>query len=82
MSLPGTGAPPAAPAVAFNADMEITKVEAKQFALLMGELGLMLCVCTTAMCLLRPRAKQNAFYVDSEDEEEVDGSRTQTSGSR
>ncbi len=65
---PGTG-PPGPPPVVFNVETEIAKIQAKQFALFVGQASLLLCVCTTAMCLLRPRGKAT-YYVDSDDEEE------------
>ncbi len=61
-----SGAPP----VPFNVDVEVAKVQAKQFGLMMGQAGLMLCVCTVAMCLMRPRDKSGDFYVNSDDEDE------------
>lgn len=76
---PPSSAPQAAP-TPFNVDMEITKVQAKQFALMAGQAGLMFCVCTVAMCLLRPREKSGGFYVNSDDEEDDDEA-TGSSGS-
>ncbi len=70
MLLPTSFAPSAPPL--FNPDAEALKVEAKQFALMAGQSGLLCCVCTVAMCLMRPR-KQN-YYVDSEDEEDEQSS--------
>jgi hypothetical protein len=66
---PGGPPPPV-----FNADSEVLKVEAKQLSLFVGQAALMLCVCTAALCLVRPRNKSHDFYVSDEDEELSSGS--------